>query len=71
MTYSLSLAMGPYSIEPRTRNYVKEYGFLSFATKQERIYMNMEKSKTNETHKSVLNLSQRLDWRRLNKYVVP
>ena len=33
MTYSLSLAMGPYSIEPRTRNYVKEYGFLSFATK--------------------------------------
>ena len=30
--------------------------------------MNMKKSKTNETHKFVLNLSQRFDWRRLNKH---
>ena len=30
MTYSLSLATHHYSIEPRTRKYVKENGFLSF-----------------------------------------
>ena len=30
MTHSSSLATRPYSIEPRTRKYVKEYGFLSF-----------------------------------------
>ena len=31
--HSLSLALGQYSIEPRTRKYVKGYGFLSFARK--------------------------------------
>ena len=31
MTPSLNLAMRQYSMEPRTRKYVKEYGFLSFA----------------------------------------
>ena len=31
MTPSSSLAMGRYSIEQRTRKYVKGYGFLSFA----------------------------------------
>ena len=36
MTSSLSLAMRPYSIEVRTRKYVKEYGFLSFAKKYEK-----------------------------------
>ena len=33
MTRSSSLAMRQYSIEPRTRKYVKGYGFLSFARK--------------------------------------
>ena len=31
MTRSSSLAMRRYFIEPRTRKYVKRYGFLSFA----------------------------------------
>ena len=35
----------------------------------ETIYINTEKSKTNEPHKSVLNLSQRLDLRSSNKHV--
>ena len=30
---SLILAMRQYSIEPRTRKYIKGYGFLSFARK--------------------------------------
>ena len=33
MTPFSSLAMRRYSIEPRTRKYVKEYGVLSFASK--------------------------------------
>ena len=33
MTRSLSLVMRQYSIEPRTRKYVKGYGFLSFVRK--------------------------------------
>ena len=33
MARSLSLAMWRYSIEKRTRKYVKEYGFLSFVGK--------------------------------------
>ena len=33
MTRSSSLAMERYSIEPRTRRYVKGYGFLSVARK--------------------------------------
>ena len=33
MTRSSSLAMQQYSIEPRTRKYVKRYQFLSFARK--------------------------------------
>ena len=35
----------------------------------ETIFMNMENSKTNEPHKFVLNLSQRLDLKSQNKYV--
>ena len=31
--HSLSLAMGQYSIEPRTRKYVQGYALLSFARK--------------------------------------
>ena len=33
MRRSSSLALRRYSTEPRTRKYVKEYGFLSFARK--------------------------------------
>ena len=33
------------------------------------IFMNMERSKTNEPHKLVLNLTQRLDLKSLNKHV--
>ena len=33
MTRFSSLAMRQYSIEPRTKKYVKGYGFLSFARK--------------------------------------
>ena len=33
MTGPFSLAMQRYSIEPRTRKYVKGYGFLSFTRK--------------------------------------
>ena len=33
------------------------------------IFMNTEKSKTNETHKFFLNLSQRLDFKSSNKHV--
>ena len=33
MTRSSSLAIRQYSIEPRTKKYVKGYGFLSFARK--------------------------------------
>ena len=29
-----------YSIEPRTRNYVKRYGFLSFARKYKKQFVN-------------------------------
>ena len=35
----------------------------------ETIFMNTENSKTNEPHEFVLNLSQRLDLRSLDKYV--
>ena len=35
----------------------------------EAIFMTTENSKTNEPHKFVLNLSQRLDLRGLNKHV--
>ena len=35
----------------------------------ETIFMNMENSKTNEPHKLILYLSQRLDLRSLNKHV--
>ena len=35
----------------------------------EKIFINTENSKTNERHKYVLNLSQRLDLRRSNKHV--
>ena len=35
----------------------------------EKIFMNMEKSKLNEPHKVVLNLSQRLDLRSSNKNI--
>ena len=35
----------------------------------EMIFMNMENSKANEPHKFVLNLSQGLDLRSLNKHV--
>ena len=35
----------------------------------ETIFINMENNKTNETHKFVLNLSQRIDLRSSNKYV--
>ena len=37
--------------------------------KMETIFMNTESSKTNESHKLVLNLSQRLDLRGSNKHV--
>ena len=33
MTRSSSVAMRQYSVKPRTRKYVKGYGFLSFARK--------------------------------------
>ena len=36
MTCSSNLAMRRYSIEPRTRKYVKGYGVLSFAKKNKR-----------------------------------
>ena len=35
----------------------------------EKIFINMENSKTNEPHESALNLSQRLGLRNLNKHV--
>ena len=35
----------------------------------ETMFMNTENSKTNEPHKFVLNLSQRLDLKSSNKYV--
>ena len=35
----------------------------------EKIFMNTENSKTNEPHKFVFNLSQKLDLRRSNKHV--
>ena len=35
----------------------------------ETIFMNMENSKTNEPHKFVVNLSQRLDLRSSNKHL--
>ena len=35
----------------------------------ETIFMNMENSKTSESHKFFLDLSQRLDLRRSNKHV--
>ena len=35
----------------------------------ETIFMNTENSKTNDPHKFVLNLSQRLDLRSLNKHI--
>ena len=38
MTRSLSLAMQPYSIEQRTRKYVKLYAFLSFTKNTENSY---------------------------------
>ena len=36
MTRSSSLVMRRYYIEPRTRKYVKGYGFLSFARKHDK-----------------------------------
>ena len=37
MTHSSSLAMRQYSIEPRTKKYVKGFGFLSSARKYKEI----------------------------------
>ena len=36
----------------------------------ETVFMNTENSKRNEPHKFILNLSQRLDLRSLNKHVL-
>ena len=38
----MSLAMWPYSIEPRTRKYVKRYGFSSFERKYKKKLLNTE-----------------------------
>ena len=40
MTRSLSMAVLRYSIEPRTRKYVKGYGLLSFARKYKKQLLN-------------------------------
>ena len=37
----------------------------------ETIFMDLENSKTNEPHKCVLNLSQRLDLKSSNKHIAP
>ena len=52
MTSSLSLAMRPYLIEVRTRKYVKEYGFLSFAKKYEKQLLDkgIDSLKRNSNH---------------------
>ena len=44
--------MRPYSIEVRTRKYVKEYGFLSFAKKYEKQLLDkgVDSLKTNSNH---------------------
>ena len=44
--------MRPYSIEVRTRKYVKEYGFLSFAKKYEKQLLDkgIDSLKTNNNH---------------------
>ena len=39
MTRSSSLAMQQYSIEPRRRKYVKEYGFLSLTRKYKQQFL--------------------------------
>ena len=39
MTHSLSVAMWRYSIEPRTRKQIKGYGFLSFARKYKKQFL--------------------------------
>ena len=39
MTHSLSVAMWRYSIEPKTRNQIKGYGFLSFARKYKKQFL--------------------------------
>ena len=48
MTSSSSLAMQRYSVEPRARKYVKEYGSLSFAGKykKELLDTGLDASKT-------------------------
>ena len=42
MTHSSSLAMRRYLIEPRTRKYIKIYGFLSFARKYKKQLLHAE-----------------------------
>ena len=42
MTHSSSLAMRRYSIELRTRKYVKRFGFLSFARKYKKQLLDTE-----------------------------
>ena len=39
MTHSLSVAMWRYSIEPKTRKQIKGYGFLSFARKYKKQFL--------------------------------
>ena len=39
MTHSLSIAMWRYSIEPKTRKQIKGYGFLSFARKYKKQFL--------------------------------
>ena len=54
MTVSSSLAMRRYSKEPRTRKYVKGYGFLSFARKYKRQLLDTGLDAVKTTSKKVV-----------------
>ena len=56
-----------YLAENKIKNETEH--LLSIYVHGNNIYMKTKNSTMNETHKIVLNLLQRLDWRRLNKHV--
>ena len=57
MTRSSSLGMRRYSIEPKTRKYVKGYGFLSFARKYKKLLLDTGLDALKNASKNVVDIA--------------
>ena len=57
MTRSSSLGIRRYSIEPKTRKYVKGYGFLSFARKYKKLLLDTGLDALKNASKNVVDIA--------------